>query len=64
MLDSWSERPEAFPAELRATYIEKFSDPRTIHAICEEYRASVTLDHQLDEPYRGTRRIASPVMVL
>lgn len=64
MLDSWSERPEAFPAELRATYIEKFSDPGTIHAICEEYRASATLDHQLDEADRGTRRILCPVLVL
>jgi haloacetate dehalogenase len=55
---------EAFSTELRATYIEKFSDPRTIHAVCEEYRASATLDHQLDEADRGTRRIVSPVMVL
>ena len=64
MLDSWSERPEAFPAELRATYIEKLSDPRTIHAVCEEYRASATLDHHLDLAERGSRRIACPVMVL
>ena len=56
MLDSWSEDPGAFPAEIRAGYVDKFSDPDTIHAICEEYRASVTLDYAHDEADRGQRR--------
>jgi haloacetate dehalogenase len=65
MLDSWSERPEAFPAKLRATYIEKFSDLRTIHAICEEYRAAAALDRAHDEADRGEgRRIACPTLAL
>jgi haloacetate dehalogenase len=64
MLDSWSEVPHAFPAEVRAEYIAKFSAPDTIHAICEEYRAAATLDYQHDEADRGKRRITCPILVL
>jgi haloacetate dehalogenase len=64
MLDSWSEVPDAFPAEVRAEYIAKFSAPDTIHAICEEYRAAATLDYQHDEADRGKRRITCPVLAL
>ncbi|HEX5543483.1 MAG TPA: alpha/beta hydrolase [Micromonospora sp.] len=64
MLDSWSEVPDAFTDQVRAEYIEKFSDPGTIHAICEEYRASAMLDYQHDEADRGNRRITCPVLVL
>jgi haloacetate dehalogenase len=63
MLDSWSDR-DAFPRDVRAEYIAKFGDPATVHAICEEYRASSTLDRQHDEADRGTRRIACPTLVL
>jgi haloacetate dehalogenase len=35
-----------------------------VHAICEEFRAAATLDHQQDEDDRGTRRIACPVLFL
>lgn len=64
MLDEWAETPDAFPAEVRAEYIAKFSDPDTVHAICEEYRAAATLDHQHDEADRGRRRIACPLLAL
>jgi haloacetate dehalogenase len=64
MLDSWSDDGGAFPAELRSEYIAKFSPPDTIHAICEEYRASATLDHRQDEADRGKRRIRCPTLVL
>jgi haloacetate dehalogenase len=63
MLDSWSDR-DAFPPDVRAEYIAKFGDPATVHAICEEYRASSTLDREHDEADRGTRRIACPTLVL
>src|SRR4030095_624952 len=46
MLDSLSEVPDAFPAEVRAAYIAKFSAADTIHAICEQYRAAATLASQ------------------
>jgi haloacetate dehalogenase len=64
MLDNWSVETHAFTAEVRAEYLRAFSDPETIHAICEEYRAATTLDLQHDEADRGRRRITCPVLAL
>ncbi|MFD2762847.1 alpha/beta fold hydrolase [Micromonospora eburnea] len=64
MLDSWPEVKDVFPAEIRAEYVRKFTDPATVHAICEEYRASTTLDYQHDEADRGNRKITCPVLCL
>lgn len=64
MLDSWTTIPDPFPAEVRAAYLRNFSDPTTLHAICEEYRAATTLAWQHDEADRGQRRIACPTLAL
>jgi haloacetate dehalogenase len=64
MLDAWSSDPAAFPPEIRAEYVRPFTDPATVHAICEEYRAAAGLDVEHDEADRGRRRIDSPVLVL
>jgi haloacetate dehalogenase len=64
MLDTWSSVPDAFPAPVRTAYLRNFSDPATLHAICEEYRAAIALDDQVDEADRGTRRIVCPVLAL
>jgi haloacetate dehalogenase len=64
MLDAWPEVKDAFPPEVRAEYVRKFSDPDTVHAICEEYRAAATLDYQHDEEDRGKRKISCPVLFL
>jgi haloacetate dehalogenase len=64
MLDTWSDAPDAIPAEIRAEYVAKFSAPDTIHAVCEEYRAGATLDYQHDEADRGRRRITCPTLAL
>ncbi|WP_028921547.1 alpha/beta fold hydrolase [Pseudonocardia acaciae] len=64
MLDTWSEVPDVFPAQVRAEYIARFSHPDTVHAICEQYRAAATLDCAHDEADRGRRRIACPVLAL
>ncbi len=64
MLDAWSADPSAFPPEIRADYVRPFTDPATVHAICEEYRAAATLDVDHDEADRGRRRIDCPVLVL
>jgi haloacetate dehalogenase len=65
MLDGWSEVPDVFPDEVRAEYIAKFRDPATVHAICEEYRAAATLDHEHDAAdRRQNRRIECPVLAL
>jgi haloacetate dehalogenase len=64
MLDGWSTTPNAFPSEVRAEYARTFRNPETLHAICEEYRAAVTLDYRHDESDRGRWRIACPVLAL
>jgi haloacetate dehalogenase len=64
MLDAWSEVPDAFPPEVRASYVDRFSDPERIHAICEQYRAAATLDYQHDQADRGRRRITCPTLAL
>ncbi|WP_245974589.1 alpha/beta fold hydrolase [Thermomonospora umbrina] len=64
MLDTWSHAPDAFPPEVRAAYAAQFTDPATVHAICEEYRAAATLDHEHDEADRHGRRIACPTLAL
>jgi haloacetate dehalogenase len=65
MLDSWSAGPDVFPAHLRDAYVAPFTDPATVHAICEEYRAAATLDVADDEAdRRANRTIACPTLVL
>ncbi|WBB69320.1 alpha/beta hydrolase [Micromonospora sp. WMMD812] len=64
MLDQWPEVKDAFPAEVRAEYVEKFRDPATAHAICEEFRAAATVDVEHDEADRGRRKIACPLLFL
>jgi haloacetate dehalogenase len=52
------------PAAL-AEYRRCFSDPATIHAMCEDYRAGAGIDRVLDEADRQAgRRIACPVQAL
>ena len=64
MLDAWSDAPGVFPDTVREAYVAAFTDPATIHAICEEYRAAATLDVADDEADRGQRRIDCPTLVL
>lgn len=64
MLDDWAEVRGAFPSEVRREYIDKFSDPATIHAVCEQYRAAAILDDEHDEADRGRVSIACPVLAL
>ena len=56
--------PSFFDPEAIADYWRAFSDPRTVHAICEDYRAGATYDFRLDEADFGARKIACPVLVL
>jgi haloacetate dehalogenase len=50
--------PEAFAEYARCT------TPEQIHAVCEDYRATVTLDLAMDAADFGVRQIACPVFVL
>jgi haloacetate dehalogenase len=63
LLDDWGDTPGAFPDDVRAEYVRAFT-PEAIHAICEEFRASATVDYEQDEADRGRRRIACPVLAL
>jgi len=54
-----------FHPEALADYLHAVRDPETIHAMCEDYRAGATIDHELDEADRAAgRRIACPVLAL
>jgi haloacetate dehalogenase len=58
-------RPEVWAPEAFEEYRRCFRDPRTVHAICEDYRAAATLDYERDEAdRRAGRRIACPVLAL
>jgi haloacetate dehalogenase len=41
--------PEMFPPEVVAEYLRCFHNPATIHATCEDYGASATIDLLHDE---------------
>jgi haloacetate dehalogenase len=64
-LSTWGTSADAFIPEARMQYIAALRDPAHVHAICEEYRAAATIDHEHDAADRQTgRRIACPVLVL
>jgi haloacetate dehalogenase len=64
-LSNWGSDAAAFPAEVRAAYVAALSDPLSVHAICEEYRATATLDLEHDKEDRlAGQRIGCPLLVL
>jgi haloacetate dehalogenase len=64
-LGGWGSPPNAFGRQVREAYIRALSDLAHVHAICEEYRASATLDRQDDQADREAgRRIDCPVLAL
>jgi haloacetate dehalogenase len=64
-LGGWGSPAAVFPPKVRAAYVQALRDPAHIHAICEEYRAAVTLDREHDQADRKAgRRIVCPLLVL
>lgn len=64
-LDQWGSDPDAFPAEVRAAYIDALRDPAHVHAICEEYRAAAGDDRKIDDAdQQAGRRISAPLLCL
>jgi len=64
-LGGWGSAASAFSPAVRAAYIDALRDPAHVHAICEEYRAAATLDHEHDaQDRRAGRRIGCPLLVL
>jgi haloacetate dehalogenase len=64
-LSRWGSHPAVFDRAVRAAYIQQLRDPAHAHAICEEYRASATIDREHDaEDRRAGRRVTCPTLVL
>lgn len=54
---------EIFSAEAMAEYV-RCTTPEQIHAVCEDYRATVSVDFAMDSQDFGHKTIACPVLVL
>jgi haloacetate dehalogenase len=64
-LAGWGSPSSIFPEAVRASYETMLGDPDHLHAICEEYRAAATLDHEHDLLDRKAgKRIVCPFLVL
>ncbi len=61
-IGSWGASQVFDPAAL-AEYRRCFSDPKTIHGSCEDYRAAATIDLANDAADKG-RKIACPLLAL
>ena len=55
--------PPSSPKHVFAEYLRCFSDPATLHAMCEDYRAAASIDLEHDK-VDLTRKIDCPVLVL
>ncbi len=62
-IGQWSADKGGFTKEALAEYVRCFSDPATIHASCEDYRAAATVDLEHDEADIGTK-VACPLLAL
>src|SRR5438034_3146138 len=47
-LAAWGSPVGVFDDDVRRAYVQALSNPTSIHAICEEYRAAATLDREHD----------------
>lgn len=54
---------QQFPPDVMDEYTRCFSDYKTVHGICEDYRASATIDLKWDEADR-TKIIHTPLLLL
>ena len=62
-LERWSKNFSAFTSEALAEYIRCFSQPETIHATCEDYRAAASIDLVHDQADLN-QKIMCPLLVL
>jgi haloacetate dehalogenase len=64
-LSAWGSALASFPADVQAAYVDALRDPNKVHAICEEYRATATIDIEIERADRDAgRRMACPLLVL
>ncbi len=55
--------PAVIPAEIYAEYLRCYSDPATLHAMCEDYRAAAGIDLEHDEADID-RKVECPMLAL
>lgn len=62
---SWCRTEGAFDEAILRHYVEAFFDPKAIHAACEDYRASATIDlvHDAESDAAGIK-LATPLLAL
>lgn len=64
-LSQWGSAADAFPDEIRRSYVDALRDPGHVHAICEEYRAGASIDRDHDAADRDAgRKIRCPMLAL
>ncbi|RJL23030.1 alpha/beta hydrolase [Bailinhaonella thermotolerans] len=64
--DAWyADKPDRVSPEAREDYRAARRDPATVHAMCEDYRAGLTVDRRHDAADKAAgRKVACPVLVL
>ena len=60
----WANPGFVFDPDALAEYEAAFSNPATVHACCEDYRAGASIDYALDQADLGTRKITCPLLCL
>ncbi len=64
-LDSWVKSPDSTDPAARAAYLAACRRPAMIHAICQDYRASVFIDAEHDRIDRDAgRQLAMPTLAM
>lgn len=63
-LFKWANPGFKFHPEAMAEYERCFSNPETIRACCEDYRAGATVDYAFDKADLGNKKISCPVLAL
>ncbi|MEN3977268.1 alpha/beta hydrolase [Emcibacter sp. SYSU 3D8] len=64
-METWSGQDARFDPAAMAEYIRCFSDPETIRATCDCYRAGPTVDCDIDEATRKAgEKISCPTLIL
>ena len=64
-LDVQNKTPGAIAPEAFAEYLRCYRDPACVHAVCEDYRAEVTIDRQqIEEATKQGRKVKAPLFAI
>ena len=63
-LARWAAPGFEFAPEAMSEYERCFSNPETVRACCEDYRAGATTDYEIDAADYGERKITCPMLAL